>query len=119
VHLQDGDRLALLLPGDNDSVATMISGILADTPPRRHMLDILRRNTADQATLDEAARLGYGFALVSCTPEGWEDLPPSEAILLRRNPDGWRLVAAWPYPADAAERQWQHILSWGPLCRRA
>jgi len=119
VHLQDGDRLALLLPGDNDSVATMISGILADTPPRRHMLDILHRNTADQATLDEAARLGYGFALVSCTPEGWEDLPPSEAVLLRRNPDGWRLLAAWPYPADAAEWRWQHILSWGPLCRRA
>jgi hypothetical protein len=119
VHLRDGDRLALLLPGDNDSVATMISGILADTSPRRHMLDILRRNTADQATLDEAARLGYGFALVSCTPEGWEDLPPSEAVLLRRNPDGWRLLAAWPYPADAAERRWQHILSWGPLCRRA
>jgi hypothetical protein len=118
VHLQDGDRLALLLPGDNDSVATMISGVLADTSPRRHMLDILRRNTADQATLDEAARLGYGFALVSCTPEGWEDLPPSEAVLLRRNPDGWRLLAAWPYPADAAERRWQHILSWGPLCRR-
>jgi hypothetical protein len=118
-HLQDGDRLALLLPGDNDSVATMISGILADTPPRRHMLDILRRNTADQATLDEAARLGYDFALVSCTPAGWEDLPPSEAVLLRRNPDGWRLLAAWPYPADAAERRWQHILSWGPLCRRA
>jgi hypothetical protein len=118
-HLQDGDRLALLLPGDNDSVATMISGILADTPPRRHMLDILRRNTADQATLDEAARLGYDFALVSCTPAGWEDLPPSEAVLLRRNPDGWRLLAAWPYPADAAERRWQHILSWGPFCRRA
>ena len=119
VHLQDGDRLALLLPGDNDSVATMISGILADTAPRRHMLDILRRNTADQATLDEAARLGYGFALVSCTPAGWEDLPPSEAALLRRTPDGWRLRAAWPYPADAAERRWQHILSWGPLCRHA
>jgi hypothetical protein len=118
VHLQDGDRLALLLPGDNDSVATMISGVLADTSPRRHMLDILRRNTADQATLAEAARRGYGFALVSCTPAGWEDLPPSEAVLLRRIPDGWRLLAAWPYPADAAERRWQHILSWGPLCRR-
>jgi hypothetical protein len=118
-HLQDGDRLALLLPGDNDSVATMISGILADTAPRRHMLDILRRNTADLATLDEAARLGYGFALVSCTPAGWEDLPPSEAVLLRRTPDGWRLLAAWPYPGDATERRWQHILSWGPLCRHA
>jgi hypothetical protein len=117
VYLHDGDRMALLLPGDNDSVATMISGVLADTAPRRRMLDLLRRDTADPATLDEVARLGYRLALISCTPEGWEDLPRSEAVLLRRDPDAWRPLAAWPYPANAAERRWQHILSWGPLCR--
>jgi len=31
--LADGDRLALLLPGDNSSVATMISGVLTETAP--------------------------------------------------------------------------------------
>jgi len=98
-YLSDGGRLALLLPGDNDSVATMIAGVLADTPPRRHMVDLLRRNTFDAATLDEAARLGYPLALISCAP------------------DGWYLLAAWPYPPHAAERRWQHILSWPPLCR--
>ena len=113
----DGDRLALLLPGDNDSVATMISGVLAETPPRRRMLDLLCRNTADPATLDEAARLGYPLALISCTPKGWEDLPAGEAALLRQDPDGWHLGRGWPYPADAAKQRWQHILSWGPLCR--
>ena len=116
-HLSDGDRLALLLPGDNDSVATMISGVLADAPPRRRMLDLLRRNTADPATLDEAARLGYSLALISCTPSGLGDVPPAQAVLLRHHPDGWHLVAAWPYPPHAAERRWQHMLSWGPLCR--
>jgi hypothetical protein len=121
-QLRDGDRLALLLPGDNDSVATMISGVLADTPPRRRMLDLLRRNTADPATLDEAARLGYPLALVSCTPNGLGDLPAAQAVLLRHDPEGhdpegWHLVAAWPYPPHAAERRWQHGLSWGPLCR--
>ena len=116
-HLSDGDRLALLLPGDNDSVATMISGVLADTSPRRRMLDLLRSNTADAATLDEAARLGYPLALISCTPNGLGDLPAGQAVLLRHNPDGWHLLAAWPYPPHAAERRWQHILSWGPLCR--
>jgi hypothetical protein len=116
-HLRDGDRLALLLPGDNDSVATMISGVLADTPPRRRMLDVLRRNTADLATLDEAARLGYPLALISCTPNRLGDLPAAQAVLLRHHPDGWRLVAAWPYPPHATERRWQHMLSWGPLCR--
>ncbi len=118
-YLADGDRLALLLPGDNDSVATMIAGVLADTPPRRRGLDLLRRNTADQATLDEAARLGYRLALISCVPEGWEDLPPDQAVLLRHDRDGWRPLASWPYPAHVAERRWQEILSWGPLCRRS
>jgi hypothetical protein len=116
-YLSDGNRLALLLPGDNDSLATMIAGVLADTPPRRHTLDLLRRNTADAATLDEAARLGYPLALISCTPNGLGDLPAGEAVLLRHDPDGWHLLAAWPYPPHAAQRRWQHILSWPPLCR--
>jgi hypothetical protein len=116
-YLSDGGRLALLLPGDNDSVATMIAGVLADTPPRRHMLDLLRRNTADAATLDEASRLGYPLALISCTPEGLGDLPADQAVLLRHDPYGWHLIAAWPYPVHAAQRRWQHILSWPPLCR--
>jgi hypothetical protein len=116
-YLADGDRLALLLPGDNDSVATMLAGLLADTSPRRARLDLLRRDTADPATLDEAARLGYWLALISCVPEDWEGLASSEAALLRYDPDGWHLLAAWPYPPHAAERHWQQILSWGPLCR--
>ncbi len=116
-YLGDGGRLALLLPGDNDSVATMISGVLADTPPRRRMLDLLHRNTADAATLDEAARLGYALALISCTPNGLGDLPAAQAVLLHHDPHGWHLLAAWPYPPHAAQRRWQHILSWPPLCR--
>jgi hypothetical protein len=118
-HLSDGDRLALLLPGDNGSVAAMISGVLADTAPRRRGLHLLFRDTADSAALAEAARLGYRFALISCTPPGWEDLPASEAVLLRHDPDSWHIVEAWPYPADANKQRWQHILSWGPLCRNS
>jgi hypothetical protein len=118
-YLTDGDRLALLLPGDNNSVATMIAGVLTDTPPRRRGLDLLRRNTADSVTLDEAARLGYRLALISCVPEGWEELSPSQAILLRYGPDGWRPLAEWPYPPHAAERRWKAILSRGPLCGRS
>jgi hypothetical protein len=116
-YLSDRGRLALLLPGDNDSVATMISGVLADTPPRLRMLDLLRRNTADAATLDEAASLGYPLALISCTPNGLGDLPADQAVLLRRDSGGWHLVAAWPYPPDPARQRWQHILSWPALCR--
>jgi len=116
-YISDGDRLALLLPGDNGSVATMIAGVLADTTPRRRMLNLLRRSTADPATLDEAVRLGYRLALISCTPTGLGDLPAAQAVLLRHDPGGWHLVASWPYPPQASERRWQHMLSWAPLCR--
>ena len=115
-YLRDGDRLALLLPGDNDSVATMISGVLAYTAPRRRMLDILRRNTADRFTLEEVNRLGYQWAFISCTDES-RDWAGGEAALLRLEPSGWKIAATWSYPVDAAKRRWQHILSWAPLCR--
>jgi hypothetical protein len=107
--LQDGDRLALLLPGDNDSVATMLSGVLRDTAPRRH-IDVLRRTTADAATLDDAAAAGYRLAFISCTPSG-------EAMLLTHDDAGWRTLASWPYPAAVDTRHWQRFLSWKPLCR--
>jgi len=118
-YLHDGDRLALLLPGDNDSVATMLAGVLADTPPRRRRLDILRRDQANAAVLDEAARRGYELALISCTPSGWDEFPPGQALLLRHGLKGWSQVAGWAYPPDATKHRWQHILSWEPLCRRS
>jgi hypothetical protein len=116
-YLHDGDRLALLLPGDNDSVATMLAGVLADTPPRRRGIVLLRRSSADPATLDEAARRGYPLALISCTPKDWGGVPPGQAVLLRHRQGDWRLVAAWPYPKDDTRQRWQHILAWRPLCR--
>jgi len=48
--LKDGDRLALLLPGDNGSLADMLGGVLTDVAPRRH-LTLLRRQTGDAAAL--------------------------------------------------------------------
>jgi hypothetical protein len=116
-YLHDGDHLALLLPGDNDSVATMLAGVLGDTSPRRRGLVLLRRSSADPATLGEAARRGYSLALISCTPQGWDLGPPGEAVLLRAERGDWRPVAAWPYPQGDARQRWQHILSWAPLCR--
>jgi len=116
-YLKDDDRLALLLPGDNDSVATMLAGVLRDVPPRRRGLDLLRRHTADSVTLDEAARLGYGLALISCTPDGLIGLPPGVAALVAHGAEGWHKLAIWPYPANTTQSRWQSILSWEPLCR--
>ena len=108
-YLKDGDRLALLLPGDNGSLDDMLSGVLIDVSPRRR-LTLLHRQTGDAAALAEAADRGYPLALISCTSEG-------SAALLEHGADGWRPLAAWPYPAEARLQRWQRILAWPPLCR--
>jgi hypothetical protein len=109
-HLKDGDRLALLLPGDNDSVRAMLEGVLRDVSPRLPHLDLLVRRSADPATLDEAARLGYAKALISCTGD-------HAAALMAHDDQGWHQTASYPYPPDAYRQRWQSILAWKPLCR--
>jgi len=116
-YLNKSDRLALLLPGDNQSLAAMLAGVLRDVPPRRRGLDLLLRDTADAATLAEAARLGYTRALISCTDGGIAGLPPASAALVEHDGGGWHTLAAWPYPAAARQQRWQQILAWPPLCR--
>src|SRR5439155_9616020 len=91
-YVGDGDRIAFLLPGDNGSVAPMLAGVLRYTAPRRRDLDILQRETADAATLDDAARRGYRLALISCTPADLEGLPAGQAVLVRYEADGWRKI---------------------------
>ena len=109
--LADGDRLALLLPGDNGSLAAMLAVVLTDVAPRRR-LDLTTRDNADPTTLDEMTRLGYRRALISCTAAG-------TAALVERDGDHWHEIAAWPYPADMTKRRWQSIISWRPLCRNS
>jgi hypothetical protein len=111
-YVNERGRLALLLPGDNGSVDAMLSGVLMDARPRRRALDLLYRPSADDAALAEAERLGYSFALVSCTAQG-------DVALLERDHEGWHRLAAWSYPAAAREQRWQRILAWEPLCRRS
>lgn len=109
--------MALLLPGDNDSVATMIAGTLRDSAPRRARLDLLRHDSAEAETLEGVLRAGYDLASISCTPHGLLGLPPGEAVLLKHEAAGWRVQAAWPYPADPGRPRWQRLLAWKPLCR--
>lgn len=108
-YLRDGDRLALLLPGDNGSLADMLSGVLTEVAPRRR-LDLLRRQKADDAALAEAAQLGYPLALISCTGD-------NAAALFEHDGEGWHRRAVWPYPPEARAQRWQRILSWPALCR--
>jgi hypothetical protein len=116
-HLKDGDRLAMLLPGDNGEIGQLLSDYLATAPPRRRGLDIVRRTTADTATLDAVAGAGYDLAVISCTPEGFIGLSPGVAALVKHGADGWHTVATWPYSEGIALSRWQRNRHWPALCR--
>jgi hypothetical protein len=116
-YLRDDDRFALLLPGDNGEIGQMLGDYLASAPPRRRGLDILRRETADAATLDAVASAGYQLAVISCTPAGLIGLPAGEAALVKHDAEGWHTVAAWPYAAGLALSPWQRTRHWPALCR--
>jgi hypothetical protein len=116
-HLRDGDRLALLMPGDNGEIGRLLGDYLTSAPPRRRDLTLLRRDIADNATLTDAAAQGYDLALISCVPAGLYDLPPGEAALVRHDAGGWHKIAAWPYSAGIALSRWQRQRHWPALCR--
>lgn len=116
-YLRDGDRLALLLPGDDGEVGDLLAGDLASAPPRRRGLDLGHEKTADAAALDAAAARGYDLALVSCAPAALMDLPPGEAALFRHDADGWHVIAHWPYAQGKALSRWQRNRHWPALCR--
>jgi hypothetical protein len=109
-YVHDGDRLAVLLPGDSGRIGELLSDYLASVPPRRRGLTILRRPTADAAALADAVSAGYDLALISCTPEG-------KAALMKHDADGWRELASWGYQDGIPLSPWQHSRHWPALCR--
>jgi len=116
-ELKDDDRLALLLPGDTNSLDWALSSLLHFTPPRRPALDLKFWDRADPAAFDEAAAGGYDLAFLSCTDHSALDLPPHASALLRHGADGWQPVKLWPYPPVDPKQRWQQALPSAPLCR--
>ena len=115
--LHDGDRVALLLPGDDGQTADLLGSYLASVPPRRLGLDLKRYQTADEATLGAAEAAGYELAVISCVPAGLDALPAGQAALLKHDVGGWHELGAWPYAAGIALSRWQHERHWPALCR--
>lgn len=114
-RVADGDRLMLILPGDNGSLATMIEGALRLTPPRRNHLQIGASRDYTPETLGQAAGQGYQWALLSCAPAGVEGVPAGQAALFQRGPAGWRAAALLAYPPTTRSR-WSRVVSDAPLC---
>jgi hypothetical protein len=116
-YLKDGDKLALLLPGDNGEIGTLIDGYLANAPPRRRGLVLAYYKTADAATLDAAAAAGYELAAITCTPTGLDGLPPGVVALMKHDASGWIVVASWPQSPGIPLSHWQRTRRWPAFCR--
>jgi hypothetical protein len=114
-YLHDGARIALVLPGDNGSLATMLGTALRDTGERRPNLELHAVDRLTPATLGSLAAEGYETALISCVPEGFGLAPQGTAALLTRAGGPWSAAAVWPY-APAKPGRSSHVLAWAPLC---
>ena len=112
-----GDRrVALLLPGDNGSVAAMLGTVLRAVPPRHPELDLAVVSRLAPDTLAAMAAEGYRTALLSCAPAGFALVPEGNAALLRRDAAGWHAAEIWPYAAPPPGARWSHVLATAPLC---
>jgi len=113
--LKGRERLALLLPGDNGSVAAMLETVLRTAPPRRPDLDLTAVATQGRTALDALADQGFTVALVSCVPAGLDVSAPGTAALIVRDPYGWHAEAVWTYPKPPRAR-WSHQIADAPVC---
>jgi hypothetical protein len=124
-YLSDNSRVAMLLPGDNRSVALMLRVAIAISPPYRTLADFEEMARDDDASLDKARKDGSDFALISCVSKALADSPEGQALklhagqpaLLAADGDGWRMVATEPFLAETAPEKWTTELSPGPFCR--
>jgi hypothetical protein len=107
--------LALVLPGDNGSLATMLDALIRLTPPRYVDADLRYGDTATRAALDRLAAAGFVRVLVSCTPAGDLDLVAGSVALLERG-ERWRVVSSWSYPAVHLKARPSHVIAEAPLC---
>ena len=114
--LRPGDRLALVLPGDNGSVATMLESVFRYETPRWPTIDISVRDEFDATTLEDLASAGITKVLITCAPRGAEGLTAGQPVLLEWQQEQWHILQAWRYPVWDNER-WSPILAAKPLCR--
>lgn len=117
-EVKEGDRIAIMLPGDNDSVAIALGSLLRFGGKVHPHLDLRFSRTAGPADLEAAAEEGYALAFVSCTDVSVIDSPPHSAVLLVRVDQQWTLLKSWPYepPPPRSRWGWTESLSHQPFC---
>ena len=111
--VKDGDRIALLMPGDNGSDSLMLRAALELVPPRRRNLEIFDVSSVPGG-LEAAAAHGYDRAVVSCV----EGAAAPEAALMVQDGGTWRIETVWPHAPVRGKERWTGVLSAAPLCRK-
>ncbi|HXP30960.1 MAG TPA: hypothetical protein VN832_07705 [Stellaceae bacterium] len=115
-RIADRERLALVLPGDNGSVAAMLEGLLRMTRPRRPDIEVTVERSFDANSLAALDAAGIRLALLSCAPAGVAGVPAGAAALLERGASGWTALAAWPYSPVPRGARWSKVMAAAPLC---
>ena len=111
-----GDKLGLLLPGDNGSVATVAETALRILPPRHPEVELKVWNGDVSAGLADFTVSGYRSAVISCTPRDFDLAPSAHGAFLVRDEAGWHATAVWSYAPPPAGGRWSAVLSGKPLC---
>src|SRR5262249_48046395 len=112
IYLESGERVALLLPGDNeDALGSYLRGLLLFSPPRRSGLDFRMETKVEPATLTSIAAAGYRAALVTCAPPGFAGVPAGDAAILRDMPEGWRVLRTWAWPERIKRQRFAAMLA--------
>jgi hypothetical protein len=118
--------VALLLPGDNRSVAFMLRVAIALDRPHSGLASFDDAAGADIDVLNRVMQAGDRYAVISCVPSALAvsplgktlKLPTGQAALLSNDGKDWRLIAAYPYPKNLPPTaRWTTELSPGPFCR--
>lgn len=117
-EIKPTDRLALFLPGDNNSVRDALSSLLRFAPERRPLLEIGAWYSSDAASLAQAAAQGYRVAALSCTDGNTLGLPAKAAALLVLGENGWNAAKVWPYPPPPKRTwwNWTAFIASEPFC---
>jgi hypothetical protein len=116
-HVHDGDRVALVLPGDEaDTAGSFLRGSLLFTEPRHRALVFRTEGSATPDTLERLARDGFRVALVACTGQGMADAPGGLSAVLEYGNGEWRTRRLWRYPDHFASRRGPAMLPPRPFC---
>jgi hypothetical protein len=110
------DKLALLLPGDNNALFNYFRAMLALAPPRHPDMPLYYSNAVDRKLLDSLSDKGYTLAFLSCAPDEFAELPRRTALLLRHDGTGWQIAESWPYPPRDRRDRWISELGSKPFC---